>query len=452
MSFKRKLNLFDATMLVIGNVVGAGIFTTAGFLAEEFNNPWLFVGIWVIGGFLTLCGALTYAEMAGMFPASGGDYLYLKEAYGHYAGFLLNWVCFWIINPGSVAVLSIALAKYFEGLIGYSGILSEKITALVVVLFFFIINLRGVRLSGITQNLWTAGSLIILLFLITGGLVSGRGDWGHFAGNETGNFSITRLFGPAMIAVIFSYSGWFVSAYIGDEIKKPERNLPLSIVYGTIIVTVLYVAVNMVYLYAIPLEGIKGVVNIGEVVGRKLLNPGIVNVVSVAIILSIAASINATVLAGARLSYAIAKDGFFWLYLKRLHVRHGTPHTALIVQAMLSCFYIVTGTFDNLLSAVVFVMLVSSVASAAAHLILRRKKPFLERPYRTWGYPFTPIIFIISYSYIAMQIFISNPLRYAMGTIIVLTGIPFYVYLRSRAREGTADVNAIATPSQGTDR
>lgn len=435
MSFKRRLNLFDATMLVVGNVVGAGIFTTAGFLAGELANPWLFTSIWIIGGSLTLCGALTYAEMTSMFPRSGGDYLYLKAAYGPWAGFLLGWICFWIINPGSIAVLSIGLVKYLTGFFGYPGVMGEKLMAVAVVIFFSTVNYRGVRLTGTTQNLWTIGSLAILLFFIIGGLASGKGNWGHFTGGEAGTLPLSKLLGPAMIAVIFSYSGWFITAYIGDEVKRPERNLPLSLTLGAIIVTVLYVAINTVYLYAIPVEGLKGVVNIGQVAGERLMSNGFAQAVTVAIIFAIAASINATVLAGARLSYAIAKDRFFLSCFEKVHVQHRTPHVALLVQAGLACLYIAVDTFESLLNAVVFIMLLSSIGSGIAHLILRRRKPFLERPYRTMGYPFVPLIFIIAYSYIAVQIFLSSPARSVLGVAITASGVPFYLYAIRKENE-----------------
>lgn len=451
MSFKRKLNLFDATMLVVGNMVGAGIFTTAGFLAGELTSPWLFAGIWIIGGLLTLCGALTYAEMTGMFPRSGGDYLFLKAAYGPWAGFLLGWICFWIINPGSIAVLSIALVKYLTGFFGYPGVMAEKLMAVAVIVFFSVVNYRGVRLTGTTHNFWTMGSLAILLIFIIGGLVSGKGDWGHIAGGETGMFAASKLFGPAMIAVIFSYSGWFVTAYIGDEVKRPERNLPLSLTFGTIIVIVLYTAINAVYLYAIPVDNLKGVVNVGQVAGERLLSSSFVQVITLAIVLAIAASINATVLAGARLSYAIARDRLFSSHFEKLHARHGTPHMALFAQAVLACLCIVADTFENLLGAVVFIMLLSSIGSGLAHLILRRQGPFIERPYRTWGYPFTPLLFVIAYAWIALQVFLSSPARSLLGIAITISGIPFYLHAIRRKGGYAARTAVVATSMEKTD-
>ncbi len=438
-------------MLVVGNMVGAGIFTTAGFLAGELSNPWVFAGIWVVGGFLTLCGALTYAELAGMFPRSGGDYLFLKAAYGSWAGFLLGWICFWIINPGSVAVLAIAFARYLGGFLGFSSAAGEKLIAVVVVVFFSAVNYRGVRLSGTTQNLWTMGSLIILAVFITGGFASGRGDWGHFAAGATAAMPGPSFLGPAMIAVIFSYSGWFVTAYIGDEVKRPERNLPLSLVLGTIMVTALYVAINTVYLYAMPVESLKGVVNVGQVAGERLLSRGFVQAVTLAIMLAIAASMNATILAGARLSYAIARDGYFYRHFERLHTRFGTPHVGLLIQAVLTCLYVVVDTFENLLGAVVFIMLLSSIGSGLAHVVLRRRKPSFERPYRTWGYPLVPLIFVAVYSWIAIQIFLSSPARSLAGIAITASGIPFYLHALHRGDVRAADAGFLAARAEKND-
>lgn len=425
MSLRRKLNLFDATMLVAGNVVGAGIFTTAGFVARELPNPLFFIGIWVIGGILTLFGALTYAEMSGMFPRSGGDYLFLKAAYGPWAGFLLGWICFWIINPGSIAVLAIASVKYLKGFVPM-GTGVEKLAALAVVFFLSALNYCSVRLSGTTHNVWTLASLAIMGLLIIGGLNSGRGDWGHFVQPLQSGHSPLKLLGPAMIAVIFSYSGWFVTAYIGEEVKRPERNLPLSLILGTSAVMLLYVLLNVVYLYALPLADLAGVVNVGQATAQKLLKTGVAGSISVAIILAIIASINATILSGARLTYAMARDGLLWSALSRVHEKHGVPHFALVCQAVLAGLFILVETFENLLGSVVLVMLLSSIGSGLAHVVLRQKMPDAERPYKTFGYPFVPVLFTAAYLWIAVQIVISSPIRSLIGLLITLSGLPLY--------------------------
>jgi APA family basic amino acid/polyamine antiporter len=438
MNLKRRLNLLDATLLIIGNVVGAGIFTTSGFLAGELPQPLFFIGIWIIGGLLTLCGALTYAEMAGMFPHSGGDYQFLKAAYGPWAGFLLGWVSFWIINPGSVAALSIALVSYMKGFFSLGSIFSEKLVAVSIILFLSFVNYRGVRLSGTAQNIFTLGNLVIVFILIAGGLfISQNGNWQHFTIASSESVPLSKLFGPAMIAVIFTYSGWFVTAYIGGEIKRPERNLPLSLLLGTSIVTIIYTLINVTYLYALPLSKLKDVVNVAQVTAETLFNRTFTQLVSFSIILAIAASINATILAGARIYYAMAVDNIFWSPLKRLHPLYNTPYVSVVSQTILACLFVLLGTFDQLLSYVVFVMILSSIATGVAHFALRWRRPDLKRPYRTWGYPLVPLLFVSFYFWIAIQIAYARPSTSLLGILITLSGLPFYlIWRRVKGSEG----------------
>ena len=389
MKLSRRLTLFDAVLLVIGNVVGAGIFTTSGFLAGELGQPSFFIGIWIIGGLLTLCGALTYAELAAMFPRSGGDYQFLKAAYGPWAGFLLGWISFWIINPGSIAALSIAFVSYVNGFFPFGSIFIEKLFAIGLIIFLSIVNCRGVRWSGTTQDIFTLGNL-------------------------------------AMIAVLFTYSGWFVTTYIGGEIKNPGRNLPLSLLAGTIIVTILYTLINMTYLYATPIAELRGTVNVAQISAESLFNKGFARILSIAVVLAIAASINATILAGARIYYAMAVDDIFWKGLKTLHPFYRTPYHSILIQMVLSCLLVVLGTFNQLLSYVVFIMILSSVATGIAHVILRKRKPNIPRPYRTWGYPIVPLVFVTVSLWIAIQIAVDTPGTSLIGILITISGLPFF--------------------------
>ncbi len=431
MQLKRRLNLFDAVLLVIGNVVGAGIYTTSGFLAGELPQPIFFIAIWVIGGLLTLCGSLTYAEMAGMFPRSGGDYQFLKEAYGSWAGFLLGWVNFWVIIPGSIAALSIAMVSYSKAFFPFSYPMTDKLLAVIIISFLSVVNYRGVRLSGTIQDIFTIGNLLLVFALVLGGLVLGNGNWQNFRNVSSNSLPLSKLFGPAMIAVLFTYSGWFASAYIGGEVKNPERNLPLSLLFGTIIVTFLYTTINFVYLYALPLSQLKGAVNVAHLTAENLFSPGIARAVSLSIVLAISGSINGTILGGTRIFYAMAEDKIFWSPLKKLHYKHGTPYVSILSQAILACIMVSLGTFGQLLSYVVFVMLISSVATGIAHIILRMQKPYITRSYYTRGYPVVPLLFICFYAWIAANIACSKPLISIIGLIIAISGLPFF-YLWNR--------------------
>jgi len=397
----------------------------------------LFIGIWIIGGLLTLCGALTYAELAGMFPYSGGDYHFLKAAYGRWAGFLVGWVSFWIINPGSIAALSIALASYITGFLHVNAAANQKLIAILVVIFLSLINYRGIRWSGTTQNIFTAMTLFILATLIAGGILSPKGSMHHFTAVPSGEMAWSSLFGPAMIAVIFTYSGWFASAYIGSEVKRPERTLPLSLVLGTVTVTIIYSFVNMTYLYALPLPKIKDTINIGQISAETLFNKKFSHIITLAIMFAIISSINATVLTGPRIYYAMAKDRVFWSPLKRLHSSYGTPNYSIVSQMCLACLFVIAGTFEQLLSYVVFVMLLSSLATGIAHIVLRWRNPEIARPYRTWGYPATPLLFICFYVFIAGQIALARPTTSIIGMLIMLSGLPFYlIWSRSGRSRG----------------
>lgn len=428
MQLKRELNLSDATLLVIGNVVGAGIFTTSGFLAGELPHPLLFIGIWILGGLITLCGALTYAELGGMFPKAGGDYQFLKAGYGLWAGFLLGWVNFWIIIPGSIAALALALVSYLSPLFVLSDPLWGKLLAVAVIVVFSWINYRGIRWGGTTQDFFTLGALVILILFVFGGLTFGEGSWDHFSTASSPAIPLSKLFGSAMIAIVFTYSGWFASTYLGAEIKKPERNLPLSLLIGTVVVAILFTLMNVVYLYALPLSELRGAVNVGQVAAAALFNSTVAALISAAIILAICSSINATVMSGSRIFYAMSEDKIFWSFLKNLHPRFGTPYLAIISQGVLAVFMVCLGTFGQLLSYVVFVMLAVSIATGAAHLILRRKNPEMIRPYRTWGYPVVPVLFILVYFWISGQILMDKPSTSLIGLLLAVSGLPFYFF------------------------
>ncbi|MDD2334944.1 MAG: amino acid permease [Geobacteraceae bacterium] len=434
MSLRREISLFDAILLIVGNVVGAGIFTTSGFLARELPDPFLFVSIWILGGVLTICGALTYAELAALFPLAGGDYQFIKAAYGRWAGFLLGWTSFWIIGPGSTAALSLALVSYLQGFFHLGSILQGKFLAIAIIAAFSLINIRGVRPGGTTQDIVTMGTLATLVLLLLSGFLMGNGDWGNFTATTGGKTSWTVLFSTPMIAVIFTYSGWFASAYIGSEIRNPQRNLPLSLIIGTCIVMVLYTLMNMLYLYSMPIPALKGSINVVQTSVGYLFAPSLAGFASIPIILAIAASTNANILTGARVCYAMADDATFWPAFRKLHPLYNTPCTAILSQSLIATIMILLGSFAELLSSVVFVMILTSVATGVALFVLRKRQPNLPRPFKTWGYPFVPLVFIGAYTIIGIKIVSANPVTSLTGFAIALSGLPFFFWWNSRGR------------------
>jgi APA family basic amino acid/polyamine antiporter len=428
---KRTLTLRNAIMLVVGNVVGAGIFTTSGFLATEIGHPLMFLAVWVVGGLLTLCGALTYAELGAMLPRAGGDYQYLKEAYGPAAGFVQGWLSFWIITPGSIAALAIALAAHAPGLSEQPEI--QRLLALAVIAATSFINYRGVKLAGTTQDLVTAGSLLLLLVLVIGGAIAGQGSLDNFGADPQRASPAAIVTGSAMIAVIFTYSGWFASAYVGSEVRRPERNVPLSLIVGTLIVTVLYAAVNGIYLYALPLDEMSGASNVAELAAARLFAAPLAIPLGIAIVLAIAGCVNASVMTGARICYAMARDGAFFRGLGAVHPRFGTPHAAIMIQAAIAGLLVALGTFEELLGYVVFAMLLCSMATGVGLFVLRVKRPDAERPYRAKGYPVVPAIFVLVYGAIAGSIAWAKPWTSLIGVGIALTAVPFYLIWKKMA-------------------
>lgn len=430
-SLPRTLTLFSAAMLVVGNVVGAGIFTTASMLASVVSHPTIFVGVWILGGLLTLIGALTYAELGAMFPRAGGDYQFIKEAYGNLAGFSLGWLGFIVIFPGSIAALSIALVGHIPGLPEIAG--STRWYAVPVVLLLGYVNYRSTRLASSTQSIITVGSLVLLVALVAGGALLGHGHLENFVPTPGASLSFG---GAAMIAVFFTYSGWFAAAYVGSEVIKPERNVPLSLILGTLTVTLLYTAVNATYLYAISLEEMRAAsnTNVAELTAAGLFGPKTAWIIGVAVILAIASCINASLMTGARVCYAMAEDKLFWPRLKEIHPHYQTPYVAVAAQTFIATIFVVAGSFEKLLGYVVFAMLLSNTATGIAHIKLRISKPELHRPYRTVLYPILPAVFALAHGWFAVSIAIAQPITSLIGVAIVLTAIPVY-FLQKRVKE-----------------
>jgi len=258
---KKTLRPVDAVMIVVGNVVGVGIFTTTGFIAGDLPDARLIMAVWLFGGLLTLFGALSYGELGAAFPRAGGDYVYLREAYGPLAGFLVGWVGFFIINPGSIAALALGFVEYLLPLTvrdpGAVSPTAAKAVAVSVILLFTVVNLLSVRWASRAQNLVCGLSLLTMILMLGAGFLWGTGNWGHFHARSD-SASVGDLFGPAMISVFFTYSGWFVSAYVASEMKEPQKTLPLSLIAGSILVTLLYTGMNLFYIYALPVSEMKG--------------------------------------------------------------------------------------------------------------------------------------------------------------------------------------------------
>ncbi len=433
----RQLRPWDAVMIVVGNVIGVGIFTTTGFIARDIGDATFVLAVWILGGVLTLLGALTYGELGSAFPRAGGDYVYLREAYGPLAGFLVGWIGFFIINPGSIAALALGFSAYLLPL-AYGGQaaappLVAKLIAMAIILAFSALNYFSLRWTSRAQNLFSGLSLLTIAALVTAGFLWGDGRVGNFSlGTE--DSGLADLFGPAMVSVFFTYSGWFVSAYVASEMIAPQKTLPFSLIVSSLIVTVVYVLMNALYIYALPVKDMAGVVDIARLASSALFDERVSYLLAVVVMLAILSSLNSVILTAPRIYYAMALDGLFPSLLAHAHRRHQTPHWAIVSQALVACALVLAGNFYQLLSFTAFFMLLTSFATAAGVIVLRIRRPEIHRSYKVWGYPFTTLLFLGAYAWIAVRIFLYNPHDALIGLAIALSGIPVYLFRRHRGK------------------
>lgn len=435
----KTLRPLDAVMIVVGNVVGVGIFTTTGFIAAELPDARLILGAWLLGGILTILGALAYGELGAAFPRAGGDYVYLREAYGPLAGFLVGWVGFFIINPGSIAALGLGLSEYLLPLVvrdpAAIGTGMKNGVALGAILLFSLVNYGSLRWASRAQNLVSGLNLLTMVLILIIGFIWGSGRWQHLYYSAP-QAAFGGLFGPAMVSVFFTYSGWFVAAYVASEMKQPQRTLPLALLTASLIVTVLYLLMNLFYLYALPVPAMAGMVDIARQAAGAVLGARASILFSIMIIFGILGSLNSVILTAPRIYFAMARDRLFPQFVGRVHHRFRTPHQAVAVQAAVSVIMVLAGTFYQLLAYTVFFMLLTSVATVAGLFVLRVQRPNLERPFKMWGYPVTPLLFIAAYAWVGVRLFLYNPANALIGILIVLSGIPFYFFWKHKAQRG----------------
>ena len=450
--FLRRLSLLDTSFLVIGAVVGSGIFMTPGIIAAGLPSPGLLLTVWLAGGLITLCGALSFAELGAMYPQAGGQYVYLREAYGRGAAFLFGWAFFGFIMCGGLAALAVAFAEFLGFFVpalstghilfrveaaGLSyGLSAGQVVAAISILALTFFNSFGIRSGAAAQNLLTVIRL---------GTVAALVGLGILFGAKTGGANFHALFPPgpafpavlkplglALVAVFWTYDGWYAVNCTAEEIRDPERTIPRGLTIGVLAVTAIYTLVNFVYLLALPLEKIKGVTRIGELAASALFGDGGAALFSALVMVSVFGCLNANILFGPRVFYAMARDGYFFRAMGRLGARSRVPTGALWGQASWSAVLCLSGTYESLYEYMVFALLLFFAATGLAVFVLRRKMPGTARPYRTWGYPGVPLVFIIMSLAVFLSIVVAEPLKSLAGAGLLLAGVPAYLIWRSR--------------------
>jgi len=450
----RQLGLFDSTMMMVGIVIGSGIYLTTGIMAQSLPSAGLILLVWIAGGLITLAGALVYAELGAAMPEAGGQYVYLREAFGPLSGFLFGWILFLVTMSGSIAALGVAFAECFgyffpslstDKIIFSIGInifnsshqysLSMgQVVAVITIILLSAFNYIGVIFGKIIQNIVTVIKIGTLLVFIIAGFTLGKGIPVDLTLNPTG-LSLSQLiigFGVALVAVTWAFDGWNNISYAAGEIKNPRRNLPLSLVGGTLIITILYAFTNYIYFRALPIDEMAGAVRIAEKATTTLFGPASAGLLSAAVLISVFGALNGAIFVGARVYYAVARDKLFFQKIATVHPRYRTPAFAILIQAVWSCILTVSGTFEQLFTFVVFVTVMFYIATVASVFTLRKKYPDLPRPYKTWGYPVIPIIFIIVSSGILLNTLIVKPVESLTGLGFTLIGIPVYYYWKKR--------------------
>lgn len=427
---RRKLNLYGLTMIAVGSCIGSGIFVTPYKVVEAVPNHSLVLLVWALGGLIALTGALTFAELGGMFPSSGGVYVYLREAYGNLAGFLYGWVILLVINTGALAALGITFAEYLSFFVPLDQT-AKIIVAVLVIAGLTGINITGVESSQVFANIFTGLKLLAIFGIIAIGLVyydpdKVQMDWTIPAGQGA---TIWQGLLVALIGVLWSFGGWHHASYLAGEAQDAQRTVPRAMVLGALIVTVTYVLVNLGYMLLLPLDAIAATTTVaGDAVSSV---PGMDGRwVAVAIGISVFGTIGIYTTSAPRIYYAMAKDGLFFPQLARVHDRYQTPAIAMIVQAVWSILLLFFwGTFYNLISYVTFMDIAFMALAGASVFVLRKKRPDAERPYRVWGYPVVPAIFVgISGAFVINTLF-AQPAQAWAGLVLLGLGIASYYFV-----------------------
>ena len=444
---KRDLGAWPAASIVVGTVIGSGIFLVPQTMIQRVGSvPMVFV-VWIVGGLLSLAGALSYAELAAALPEAGGEYVYLREAYGPLWGFLYSWTQMWVAKSGSIATLAtgffLYLANFFPSLdtvfyslplpLGPQGGPLElrygQVFAIVLILALAWLNYYGVKLGGEVQTAVTALKVLLIALVILAGLALGQPHAPAAAVVAPLTFA---GFIAALVAALWAYDGWNNVSMVASEVRSPQRNLPRSLIGGTLAVIVIYLLANSAYFRILPPAEVAASSRVAaEMMGRIFHGLG-ANGVSVAAMISIFAALNGSILSGSRVPYAAAREGYFFRAVGRVHPQHRTPGVSILALSLWACLLVLSGKYDDLFNLVIFASWILYGMTAAAVLVLRAKRPDLQRPYRTIGYPAVPILFILGAAVLLTSTFIDRRRESVIGIALMAIGLPFYFHWKRK--------------------
>ena len=444
---KRDLGVWAAASLVVGTVIGSGIFLVPRTMIQRVGTVEMVFVVWIVGGALSLAGALSYAELAAAMPEAGGEYVYLREAYGPLWGFLYSWTQMWVAKSGSIAAFATGFflycADFFPQVdtvfysiplpLGPNGGPLEfrygQIGGIALILAIAWLNYFGAKLGGAVQTAITALKIALIAVIIFAGLALGPA---HAPASSSSSALTLTGFVAALVAALWAYDGWNNVSMVASEVRRPQRNLPFALIGGTALVIAIYVLANLAYFHVLTPGEVAGGTRVAADMMNRIWGVRGAHAVSIAAMISIFAALNGSLLSGARVPYAAAREGYFFAPLARVNPEHHTPGISIVVLSLWSCLLVLSGKYDDLFNLVIFASWILYAMTAASVLVLRKKRPELHRPYRTLGYPIVPVLFIAGAAILLLSTLVDRPRESLMGVGIASLGLPFYFYWKSR--------------------
>jgi APA family basic amino acid/polyamine antiporter len=463
-SLLQKLGLFTAVTIVIGSMVGSGIFKKASPMSAELGAPGIIIMIWVVAGLVTLIGVLINAEVTGLIPRAGGQYVYFREMYGKFTGYLYGWSIFSVIQTGSIAAIAYIFSGYLEYFFpaphfspfweswGFSipiaGVsvldcyplkdIGLKMMTIILIIFLSTVNYFGVVLGGMVNNVFTTLKALAIAFIVVLAFTASSGSVSHFSPfvNSAFQYPSGTLLGGIILALsgaFWAYDGWNNITYLGAEIIEPQKKIPQAMIIGVGLVIIIYTLVNLAYFYILPVNAISQSSLVASDVMKRVVGNWGGAFVAVAVMVSTFGTTNGTILSSARVYYAMAKDGLFFKKLETVHEVHRTPGVSILVQGLWSSLIVMTGTFDQITDMLIFVSWIFYGLGAYGVFVLRRKMPDSHRPYKVIGYPWLPIIFVLFSVFFVIFSLKENIRNAVFGLVLVVIGIPVYFYFRKKS-------------------
>jgi len=450
-SLLRGLSLTDSVLLMVGGIIGSGIFLTAAPIAAAVRTPLLFLGVWFAGGLISLLACFAFAEMGAMYPEAGGQYVYLREAFGEFPAFLYGWMVFAVIQSGSIAALAVGFSDYLGAFfpivaahavllkIGSWALTRGDLVAVSAIVLLTAVNVVGLKRGSALINVATWAKFVAIGAFVLLGLAIGHGHWSNYAVSITASqpFTFSQMcsgFGVALISVFWAFDGWVYVTWVAGEIKDPQRVLPRTMVLGLLLVSSIYLMINAVYLYALPITQVAKEETIAQAAAVALFSSGAGRWLSATIALSCFGALSCMVLSGGRVPFAMARDGVFFPSMGKLHHRYRTPAISLVALSALGVVFALSGTFDQLYTYVMFMQVVSYAATVAGLFVLRRTRPHVSRPYRCTGYPYLPALYVLFAGAWALNSVVTRPKESLIGIAIALLGAPFYYIWRRQMK------------------